>query len=50
MTSRGQCPKGGGGVLVNVLTPPPPFRKSCIRAWPRPIDLYLSLRLVGIGD
>ena len=23
MTSRGQCPRGGG-VLVNVLTPPPP--------------------------
>ena len=32
MTSRGQCPRGW--VLVNVFTPPPPpFRKSCIRAW-----------------
>ena len=31
MTARGQCPRGGGGVLVNVFTPP--FRKSCIRAW-----------------
>ena len=25
-----------GGVLVNVFTPPPPFRKSCIRAWDMP--------------
>ena len=26
MTSRGQCPRGGG-VLVNVFTPPPPFQE-----------------------
>ena len=30
MTSRGQCPRGGA---CECLYPPPPFRKSCIRAW-----------------
>ena len=29
MTSRGQCPRGGGACECL----PPPFRKSCIRAW-----------------
>ena len=30
MTSRGQCPRGGGCLWMSL--PPPPFRKSCIRA------------------
>ena len=29
----------GGGVLVNVVTTPPPFRKSCIRACVPPIQV-----------
>ena len=29
MTSRGQCPRGGGACEC---LDPPPFRKSCIRA------------------
>ena len=30
-TSRGQCPRGVGCLWMS--SPPPPFRKSCIRAW-----------------
>ena len=30
MTSRGQCPRGGGACEC---LHPPPFRKSCLRAW-----------------
>ena len=48
MTSRGQCPTPRGCVLVNVFTPPPPFRKSCIRAWPEGgVSISESDRLTG---
>ena len=43
MTSRGQCPRVC--VLVNVFTPPPPpFRKSSIRAW---YDITLPQQVMG---
>ena len=38
MTSRGQCPRGGG-CACECLHPPPPFRKSCIRACVPPIQV-----------
>ena len=37
MTSRGQCSRGGGA--CECLHPPPPFRKSCIRACVPPIQV-----------
>ena len=33
MTAPGQCPRGGGGAWECLHPPPPPFMKSCIRAW-----------------
>ena len=47
MTSRGQCPRG-----CAVVTPPPPFRKSCIRVWyyfyARPLTAPSKTRIIKL--
>ena len=50
MTSRGQCPRGGACECLH----PPPFRKSCIRAWigtpPPPKKKLYPISPTGVGD
>ena len=55
MTSRGQCPRGGGCVLVNVFTPPPSGNPVSASGWgpPKALPYFAhcpggTLKLAGV--